>query len=154
MLTRIEQAEKKWGGINKLIDSWLSERKDLLVRYCKLAALPPFERPNHSLPEFSDIKAFCELLMDYASTGHFELYDKILEECSPHSKDEESVQAITSKIKATTDTALSFNDNYAELSEKDDMADFVSNLTMLGEELEERFELEDQLLETFNKPSN
>lgn len=154
MLTRIEQAEKKWGGINKLIDSWLSERKDLLVRYCKLAALPPFERPSHSLPEFNDIKAFCELLMDYASTGHFELYDKILEECSPHSKDEESVQAITSKIKATTDTALLFNDNYAELNEKDDMADFISNLTLLGEKLEERFELEDQLLETFNKPAN
>ena len=154
MLTRIEQAEKKWGGINRLIDSWLSERKELIVQYCKLAALPPFERTDHSLPEFNDVKAFCELLMDYASTGHFELYDKILEECAPSSKDEQSVQVITAKIKASTDTALSFNDSYAELSDNDDMADFVKNLTMLGEQLEERFELEDQLLETFNQPAD
>ena len=92
--------------------------------------------------------------MDYASTGHFELYDKILEECAPSSKDEQSVQDITSKIKASTDTALSFNDSYAELSDNDDMADFVKNLTVLGEQLEERFELEDQLLETFNQPAS
>lgn len=153
MLTRIEQAEKKWGGIHKLIDSWLSERKELLVQYCKLAALPPFERASHSLPDYQDIRAFCELLMDYASTGHFELYDKILEECAQGSKDKKSVEDITSKIKATTDTALSFNDSFAELNENDDMADFVSKLTQLGEKLEERFELEDQLLDTFKQPA-
>lgn len=154
MLTRIEQAEKKWGGINKLIDSWLTERKELLVQYCKLAALPPFERADNALPACQDIKTFCQILMDYASTGHFELYDKILDECSEGSKDEKSVEEITAQIKATTDTALSFNDSYAELNEDEDMAGFIRNLTLLGEKLEERFELEDQLLDTFKRPAN
>lgn len=152
MLTRIEQAEQKWGGIHKIVDSWLQERKTLLVQYCKLAGLPPYEGASNALPDSSDIKLFCEKLMDYASTGHFELYDKIADECSISGKDNHWVEEITDRIKATTDTALSFNDSYAEPSEEQDMAEFVNNLTMLGEKLEERFELEDQLLDSVKQP--
>ena len=42
MLSRNEQAKKRWGGAHKSIDIWLSERQDLLVNYFKLAALPPY----------------------------------------------------------------------------------------------------------------
>lgn len=154
MLTRIEQAQEKWGGIHKLIDTWLEERKTLLVQYCKLAALPPFERTSNALPGYEDIEAFCETLMDYASTGHFELYDKILDECEQNADNEQWISEVTEKIKATTDTALSFNDSYAELNDEQEMQDFVKNLTLLGEKLEERFELEDMLLDRIKKPVN
>lgn len=152
MLTRIEQAEQRWGGIHKLIDTWLEERKTLLVQYCQLAGLAPSENNSKALPGVEDIEQFCETLMDYASTGHFELYDKILDECSQNGKDRNWVEEVTEKIKATTDTALSFNDNYAGMGEEQDMSEFIKNLTLLGETLEERFELEDQLLESIQQP--
>lgn len=154
MLTRIEQAQEKWGGIHKLVDTWLEERKTLLVQYCKLAALPPFEGGANALPDYKDIETFCETLMDYASTGHFEMYDKILDECQQNADNEQWINEVTEKIKATTDTALSFNDSYAELSDEQEMQDFVRNLTLLGEKLEERFELEDMLLERINKTAS
>lgn len=153
MLTRIEHAEQKWGGIHKLIDTWLEERKELLVQYCKLAGLPPFERSDNALPIHDDIESFCEILMDYASTGHFELYDKILEECKQDLSDEQLVEDTCSKIRSTTDQALSFNDAFSNINEHIEMSGFDRNLAQLGETLEERFELEDVLLDTFRKPS-
>jgi len=153
MLTRIEQAEKKWGGIHQLIDNWLEERKTLLVQYCKLAALPPFERTDNALPELQDIAAFCQTLMDYASIGHFELYEKITAEIADDSQDSDFAKAITAEIKGTTDTALSFNDTYAEIQEDQDMAGFMHSITTLGEQLEVRFELEDKLLDLFKQPA-
>lgn len=154
MLTRIEQAEQKWGGIHKLIDTWLEERKTLLVQYCQLAGLPPFENSNNALPGNQQIEQFCETLMDYASTGHFELYDKILDECNQNGNDQNQIEEIAEQIKATTDTALSFNDSYAEPDEEQDMSAFVKNLTLLGETLELRFELEDKLLESIQQPAS
>ena len=153
MLTRLEQAEQKWGGIHQLLDTWLAERKTLLVQYCKLAALPPFERNDNALPESQEIKHFCQTLMDYASTGHFELYEKIQDVSSDGGKDEAQIKTLTANIKETTDAALSFNDTYAEMDEEHDMSGFVQNITELGEKLEERFELEDKLLENLKKPA-
>ena len=48
MLTKLQQATEQWGGFNSTIDDWLEERKQLLVQYCQLAGLPPFERTDNA----------------------------------------------------------------------------------------------------------
>lgn len=147
MLNKVEQAKEKWGGMHQIIDTWLNERKELLVQYCQLAGLPPFEKSDNSLPSKEDVESFCEILMDYISAGHFELYDKIIEECESGSKNEQLAEEIFPRITDTTDMALTFNDSYANISEGDEMKGFDTNLAKLGETMEERFELEDQLLD-------
>ena len=143
MLTKLERATKQWGGVNATIDTWLDERKELLVQYCRLAGLPPFERPDKALPSSRDINAFCEILMDYVSAGHFEIYDKIVSDSDDMGQEETTFP----QFSASTDAALSFNDKYANLSDEHELQGFVVNLAALGQQMEERFSFEDELIQ-------
>lgn len=151
MLNKVEQAKQKWGGMHDVVDAWLNERKQLLVQYCELAGLPPFEGADKALPTKERVEAFCELLMDYISAGHFELFDKIMDECHDAEDAKKLAEDIYPKITDTTDSALTFNDYYANISDDDEMSGFDRNLAELGERMEERFELEDQLLATIER---
>lgn len=148
MLQKIEQAQEKWGGSHHAIDAWLQSRRDLLVHYCKLAGLPPFEREHKALPSHEAIEHFCELLMDYVSAGHFEFYDRIVEESQLNGQAKKLADEVYPKISVTTDEALHFNDHYADIDEHQDMASFDLHLSKLGQAMEERFELEDRLIQT------
>ncbi|MGF1804454.1 Rsd/AlgQ family anti-sigma factor, partial [Aliivibrio sifiae] len=75
MLTKLNQFQEQWGGNNDVIDHWLSTRQDLLVEYCKLAGLPPFDTSTFSLPPFFAIQSFTQHLIDYISEGHFKIYN-------------------------------------------------------------------------------
>lgn len=153
MYTRLQSARQQWGGSSTAIDSWLEERQQLIVSYCKLAALPPFDKQQqeNQLPAQEDILVFCQLLMDYLSAGHFEVYDQIVSQCQINGNDSKSLaQALYPKISASTDIALEFNDNYAEPSDDNDFTTFDLDLSGLGQALEERFGLEDELIQTLH----
>lgn len=149
MLSKIEQKQQIWGGSNKLIDHWLGSRKSLLVLYCQLAGLPPYERRSETLPNQLQIKEFCNLLVDYVSEGHFEVFDKISQDCQANGHESKQlIQDLLPRISASTDAALDFNDKYTQLPEQDEgWMQFDTELSTLGQGLEERFEFEDQLLE-------
>ncbi|WP_371374569.1 sigma D regulator [Thalassotalea aquiviva] len=148
MLNRLEKTQQLWGGSNAAIDAWLAERQDVLVKYCELAGLPPFDGSD-ALPDNTKIQSFCQLLMDYLSAGHFEVFDHIVSKCEEKGPKSMAIaNEVYPKIAKTTDIALSFNDRFAELKEDADLNDFDLNLSALGQLLEERFELEDQLIET------
>ncbi len=149
MLTRIEQQQQQWGGSHNAIDKWLAERQEVLVEYCRLAGLPPFEKTDRALPQKKDIQSFCQLLMDYISAGHFEVFDQIVMQCKENGPNSLALaKTIYPQIVISTDVALTFNDKYAEDSQVALHDNFDDNLSALGQFLEQRFELEDQLIET------
>ncbi|MBC3766565.1 sigma D regulator [Neptunicella marina] len=139
MLTGVEQAKQKWGGAHNAIDNWLAERQLLLVMYCELAGLPPYDKAANALPDKERISEFCGLLMDYLSAGYFEVYEKL-------SEGEELADQLYPQIAESTDAALSFNDKYAELDSDANAQNFDVELSNLGQLLEERFEFEDKLI--------
>lgn len=148
MLTRLEKAQQKWGGSHTVIDKWLTERQELLVLYCRIAGFSPYDKKDHALPDQLQIQNFCQILMDYLSAGHFEVYDDIAKACEqkgPHSQ--QLASELYPRISETTDTALDFNDKYAEVDKEDLLKDFDDDLSKLGEALELRFELEDELID-------
>lgn len=148
MLTKLEQAKEEWGGTLAVIDNWLEERQALVVLYCELAGLPPYQQEVRSLPAQEKITKFCQLLLDYASTGHFEVYEQIIAQCKLDDANSlQAAQEIYSRITTTTDTALNFNDKYAESASDQALLDFDRDLSELGQIMEGRFEREDQLLE-------
>jgi regulator of sigma D len=148
MLTKLEQAKEEWGGRLSVIDNWLEERQHLVVAYCELAGLPPYQKTNHSLPAQEKITHFCQLLLDYASTGHFEVYEQIIAQCKLDGENNLKIaQELYSRITTTTDAALNFNDKYAESANDQALLDFDRDLSNLGQAMEARFEREDQLLE-------
>lgn len=149
MLTRLEQAQQKYGGSNTVIDNWLAERQELLVKYCKLAGLPPFEQETKALPNVLEVNSFCQLLIDYLSAGHFEVYNDIVKQCEEHGpKSAALAETIYPQITSTTDRLVDFNDKYSGIKEDADLKSFDSDLSEIGQILESRFELEDELIHT------
>ena len=72
MLENCKTAHERWGGVHQLIDNWLAERKKLIVLYCNLSASKPLSA-EQSLGE--NVGCFCQVMMDYCSAGHFEIYE-------------------------------------------------------------------------------
>lgn len=152
MYTRLQSARQQWGGSSTAIDNWLEERQQLIVTYCKLAALPPFDKQNqdNQLPAHEDILGFCQLLVDYLSAGHFEVYDQIVSQCEINGEYSKSLaDALYPKISASTDIALEFNDKYADTADIG-FNRFDQDLSTLGQALEDRFGLEDELIQTLH----
>lgn len=148
MLTRLEQTQQKYGGANTIIDNWLTERQSLLVKFCQLAGIPPYEN-SQTLPTPGHIGEFCEILVDYLSAGHFEVFNDIVAKCQQHGPESAKLaETIYPQISATTNVLVDFNDKYAELINSDDFASFDDDLSKIGPVLEERFELEDELIHT------
>jgi len=123
MLQQLESVKSKWGGKSQVIDRWLMDRQALLVSFCELA--------------------FCSALLDYLSVGHFEVFDMLVE------NDNEGLalrDKLYPRLTKTTDAALAFNDTFAQAVTPEQAAEFDSALAKLGETLEERFALEDELI--------
>ncbi|ABO25289.1 Rsd/AlgQ family anti-sigma factor [Shewanella loihica] len=151
MLKQLERAEQKWGGANTLIDQWLNHRRKLLINYCQIAGLPPYEAIDKSLPAFKSVKEFCDLLVDYVSEGHFEVYDRVVTACEKNGESSQALaQTIVPKISETTDMALDFNDKYTSASDDKILYQLDKDLSSLGDAMETRFQLEDQLLEVLH----
>ncbi|WP_028116175.1 Rsd/AlgQ family anti-sigma factor [Ferrimonas senticii] len=149
MLSKLEQAVDAWGGASKLIDQWLESRRQLLVSYCQLAGLPPYQNEQRTLPDEQTIKQFCGLLMDYASAGHFEVYDQVAAACDTNgAQSRKLAEELIPKINLCTDVALDFNDRYTNGLSDEQLVSLDQDLSKLGQAMEERFALEDQMLET------
>lgn len=148
MFTKLEQAKEEWGGTLSVLDNWLAERQKLVVLFCELAGLPPYQEQKRCLPKQALITEFCQVLLDYASTGHFEVYEQIIEKSKLNGEDNlKLAQELYSRITTTTDTALNFNDHYAENASEKSFETFDQELSELGQIMESRFEREDELLE-------
>jgi regulator of sigma D len=143
MLENCKSARERWGGVNEIIDRWLEERQQLLVKYCALSGL---ESSNVSNEQREDmLKDVCQILVDYVSAGHFEIYDQLIKE-GREFEDKEALQeagALYNTIDKTTEKLLDFNDKYLET---DDLGSIDADLSRLGETLETRFAAEDRMI--------
>lgn len=143
MLEKCKSAKERWGGVSGIIDGWLEERQMLISLFVHL--------PEHHINEElnSKIQSFCEVLMDYLSSGHFEVYEQLLREGSDFADGSlEEGQELLPKIQVSTDIALDFNDDFSNLLDPtvQQIREFSEHLSKLGEALEERFELEDKMI--------
>ncbi|MBB1364427.1 sigma D regulator [Shewanella sp. SR44-4] len=148
MLTKLEKAEKRWGGSHNLIDQWLNHRRKLLIQYFIVAGLAPYSRSEKSLPSMDQVKQFCAQLVDYVSEGHFEVYNNVIKACEKFGETSiETANALLPLISESTDTALDFNDKYTDASDEQVLYQLDNDLSHLAQAMESRFELEDELLE-------
>jgi regulator of sigma D len=143
MLENCKSAKERWGGVNNIIDRWLQERQELLVDYCALSGIDSFDENNSDHAKM--IRHFCQTLVDYASAGHFEVYDQLIKEGQEFGdkKALETAATLYDSIDTTTEYLLDFNDKYQET---DDLSSLTSDLSQAGQQLETRFEAEDQMI--------
>lgn len=143
MLENCKSARERWGGVNEIVDKWLQERQELLVDYCSLSGVEAFDENNseHS----KKIRHFCQILVDYVSAGHFEVYDQLVQEGRDFGDKQalKTAAVLYKTIDGTTEQLLDFNDKYQET---DDLSALVTDLSHVGQQLESRFEAEDKMI--------
>lgn len=136
-------AAESWSGIHALLERWLLARQKLLVIYAELAAVNEFS--DDDAEQGARVQAFSQALVDYVSSWHFEVYQRLLHEGQEHLGDASlaAADALFQQIAPTTEQALDFNDKYLAV---DDLSSLTRDLSRLGEALGARFELEDRII--------
>lgn len=146
MLENCKSAQERWGGVSEIIDRWLEERKELLVDYCELSnAVKNAESDNQG----GMLRKLCQIMVDYVSAGHFEVYEQLMQEAKEFD-DTEGLRVaggLYKTIDATTELILDFNDKYQET---DDLETLNTDLSKVGEWLATRFEAEDRMIEVLH----
>ena len=133
----------------KEIKQLIEERNSVLSQYYNLARIS--EDPETDLHNTADIlEEFCQELVDYMATGHFEIYRRIEDGNERRDEIVKLAEKIMPRINDTTQVAIAFNDLYDDTSNLDDDAfDQLPNyLAKLGEELATRIDLEDKFINT------
>ncbi|MGE6793626.1 regulator of sigma D [Pseudomonas guineae] len=144
MLESCQNAQERWGGVHLLIDRWLQERKELVEAFAALNV-------SAQAPSAAALQQFCEILVDYVSAGHFEVYEQLTSEAKAFGDQRglELAKQIYPRIEVITEVALAFNDR-CDTGDCNDSASLLDELNRLGQLLHERFELEDCLIEVLH----
>ncbi len=122
------------------------ERADMLVQFCRIAGVEPWEDP-HSTEELKVmLRHFCEILVDYLAAGHFGLYQRFIDGEERREEIRSLAEKLYPQISETTQMALDFNDKYEDEDSKEFDQSFSDDLSKLGQALAVRIDLEDQLL--------
>ena len=145
MLNQLENLTERVGGSNELVERWLHVRKHLLVAYYKLVGLKPGKESFMRLNEKS-LDNFCQSLVDYLSSGHFSIYERIIGEM----EGDTPLLAATRlypQLEANTQQIMDYYDTCLENAiDHDNYLEFQQALSDIGEALEARFALEDKLI--------
>lgn len=147
MLEDCQTLQQYWGGVSEVIDRWLEERRELLVKYCELSEIQDFDGANAS--HGSKLQNFCEVMVDYVSVGHFEVFEQLAGEGKAFNDNEGLKQGaeLVEAIQPSTEAILDFNDKYLET---DDLESLPVDLSSIGEILAQRFESEDKMIEVLH----
>lgn len=146
MLEKCRNAQERWGGVHQIIDRWLGDRHQLLHAYSSL-----IDKEGTADTSDKSLQAFCQQLLDYTSAGHFEVYEQLTNEAREfnNTKALDLAGQIYPRIETLTSAALTFNDR-CDNGDYRDTANLHSALAQLGHLLQERFELEDCLIEVLH----
>ena len=127
-----------------MIKKIVSSRTEMLSLYGTLAAKKPFTEDVDDISEL--LAEFCEDLIDYTANAHFQLYRYFAENRERRGDVAEVVNKIYPRIVEITQSILDFNDKYDSDQQRHQLSDLEVDLSRLGEELAERIDLEDQLI--------
>ena len=142
-----QKLQSHWSNVSKIIERWLEERRELLAKYCDLTEV--IDVSDNAVKHVEELQEFCELMVDYISVGHFEIFDQLhkegqlFEDASGLDKEPNLLE----KIQTTTEYILDFNDKYLSSHDLDAR---IIDLASLGEIFAQRFGLEDKLIEVLH----
>ena len=130
--------------MSEMIERWIEERRELLVKYCELTEVTDFSDPENNYD--TELQQFCEIMVDYVSVGHFEVFEQITKEAEIFGNDQglDKSPELIDKIQTTTELILDFNDKYITAKDLDAL---IIDLAALGETFVQRFADEDVLID-------
>lgn len=132
----------------KEIKQLIAERNNVLSEFYNLASQAEDENDREAI--LDSLQEFCQDLVDYLATGHFEIYRRIEEGDERRDDMVQLAMEIYDKITVTTQIAIAFNDLYDTSSNFDPavIEQLPAQLSRLGQELATRIDLEDRFINT------
>jgi regulator of sigma D len=133
----------------KEIKQLIAERNSVLSQYYNLASHAD-QNPENNEETMELLQEFCQDLVDYLATGHFEIYRRIEEKEERRTEIMQLADQIFDRISETTAVAVAFNDLYdtSEDFNPDVLNQLPEHLSKLGEQLATRIDLEDRFINT------
>ncbi len=128
---------------HKAIKELVQTRTEMLASYGKLASHQPFAQDGEVGVL---LQKFCEALIDYTASAHFQLYRFIELEKERRGSVRKAAEQNYGKIVMTTKSILDFNDRYEDESALEEPDRLKTDLSGLGEIIARRIELEDKLI--------
>ena len=148
MLDNCDNKRERWQAVEKLLQGWLKERREVLVKYTALAATlgrGAVDRRAADLAQEPGLHRLCQLLVDYLSAGHFEVFYELIREAEAFADGSGRLSVdFIPQIGDTTEVIMGFDEKYSAADASSD--NLSADLSLLGEVLESRFELEDSLI--------
>lgn len=143
MLNRSNNPEQQFEAVEDLLTRWLKERRAVLGKYTEIVVTLDSRLDNKALEQRQ--KALCELLVDYVSAGHFEVFHELINEAESFGDGSCALaEKLMPAIGDTTEVILAYEEKYGE--SRGSPEKLKRDLSALGEVLESRFMLEDQLI--------
>ncbi len=147
MTEELNTGTERRGKSHEKLATLVQTRSHTLSLYSSLANQRPFDLDNISN---SSLQEFCQALIDYAASAHFQLYRYISDRLERRGAVLEVAEGVYPQIIDTTDSILRFNDKYegADLGNGDpELLELLdADLSNLGETLAERIQLEDKII--------
>ena len=133
----------------KEIKQLIAERNNVLSQYYNLVSQVD-QVESEPEPMIDQLQEFCQELVDYLATGHFEIYRRIEDGDERRTEIIDLANSLFPRITQTTQIAIAFNDLYDTSNNFDPAAlkKLPEQLARLGEELATRIDLEDQFINT------
>lgn len=138
-----ERRARTRNEIKRLIE----QRNTVLSQYYNLARNSEQDAPG-SGNTLELLEEFCQHMVDYMATGHFEIYRRIEEGNERRDDMTKLADQVMPRINDTTQVAVAFNDLYDKVDnlEDDAIKQLPNYLAKLGEELATRIDLEDKFI--------
>ncbi|NCF16893.1 MAG: Rsd/AlgQ family anti-sigma factor [Haliea sp.] len=140
---RNSDPQEQFNAVEELLTRWLKERRELLGKYTEIAVALDSEISGAALQPRQ--QSLCELLVDYVSAGHFEVFHQLINEAESFGDGSGALaEKLMPAIGDTTEVILAYEEKYSGDAEFPDTLE--RDLSALGEVLESRFVLEDRLI--------
>lgn len=140
---RNNDPKQQFNAVEELLTRWLRERRELLGKYTEIVVALDSQPQAGALAERQ--QSLCELLVDYVSAGHFEVFNELLNEAETFADGSGALaEKLMPGIGDTTEVILAYEEKYS--GEQEHSEKLKRDLSALGEVLESRFVLEDRLI--------
>ena len=143
MPNRHSEPQQQFRAVEALLTRWLKERRGVLARYTEMVVALEGHSPEAQLEGRQN--ALCELLVDYISAGHFEVFHELINEAEVFADGSSALaERLMPAIGDTTEVILAYEEKYSDRGDYPEK--LKRDLSALGEVLESRFVLEDRLI--------
>lgn len=151
MVTTQRAAIDRRASSNDKLKTLLETRTETLALFSQLAGMRPY-KADHDVQTV--VQEFCETLVDYTASAHFQLYRYIEEGAERRGEVRELAEKIYPNIAASTRFILDFNEKYDCEDHCDNLSELDGDLSKLGEVLADRFADEDQIIAAMSSPTS